>query len=655
METERLLNALRLLRLNFSKEQLQTPVLQFFEENFPNLEVVRNEKGNTEVLWKEKGLADGGGNIHAGLLHRMSMAYSDPSFGGFQFSGKAGNGDWQGCSQRMSVGMTPTTIRLPKQGEMLLSVRGSPLGVCKEEQEDHNMEAIHGILLLSLSPDLQSQKRVESWPVSFMMMENKLYDASFRGDIRALEELLRQDKLALNHCGTASRGHVDFAKVLLQHKPDLVNELDSRLRAPLHLASANGRVEMVKLLLNADSDVCLIEDEFGRTPFHLAAMVKGQVEVINELVRARPELVMYPLNRMKTVAILHLYVLRNGPKALDQLVEVDHTFLNSQDGEGNIILHKVVALKQLETLFSNLAFESRNLETGGPYAINTIEWRLILKYLADRAQLVMNLKNVNGFTALDIVKQMPRDPQTTKMCKLLLNAKLSSQDNKIKDNEKSLLEKKRDAMLIAATVITGMAYQAGLDPLGGVWDQNYQTILNIQGKNLTFLAGRSIMAVNYPREYRLFWAFNTMSFVTSLSIVLLLIHGSPSMGTTWFCVLKQKVFMRFLTVVIWVVATTMTLTYLVAMLTITPGNAIKFNIDNLGFKVEGRGTGDIIILSVLAWLGLVCIVFIMNAAHFFGRIIVKVVTCINRSGRNANEGEHQGNSNANNTTSCTSV
>ncbi|KAM7513578.1 hypothetical protein LguiA_003161 [Lonicera macranthoides] len=384
---------------------------------------------------------------------------------------------------------------------------------------------------------------------------------------------------------------------------------------------------MVKLLLDADSDVCLIEDEFGRTAFHLAAMVKGQVEVVNELVRARPELVMYPLNRMKTVAILHLYVLRNGPKALDQLVEVDHTFLNSQDGEGNTILHKVIALKQLE----------------------------ILKYLVDRAQLVMNLKNGNGFTALDIVKQMPRDPQTTKMCKLLLNAKLSSQDNKMKDNEKSLLEKKRDAMLIAATVIAGMAYQAGLDPPGGVWDQNYQTTLNIQGKNLTFLAGRSIMAVNYPREYCLFWAFNTMSFVASLSIVLLLIHGSPSIGTTWFRVLKQKVFMRFLTVVIWVVATTMTLTYLVAMLTITPGNAIKFNIDNLGFKVEGRGNGDIIILLVLAWLGLVCIVFIMNAAHFFGHIIVKVVTCINRSGRNANEGEHQGNSNANNTTSCTSV
>lgn len=46
----------------------------------------------------------------------------------------------QVSSQRLSVGMTPKTLRLPKPGEMLLSVHGSPLGVYKED----NMEAIHG-------------------------------------------------------------------------------------------------------------------------------------------------------------------------------------------------------------------------------------------------------------------------------------------------------------------------------------------------------------------------------------------------------------------------------------------------------------------------------------------------------------------------------
>lgn len=50
----------------------------------------------------------------------------------------------QGSSHRLSVGMTPKTLRLPKHGEMLLSVHGSPLGLYKEDK----MEAIHGKLYL---------------------------------------------------------------------------------------------------------------------------------------------------------------------------------------------------------------------------------------------------------------------------------------------------------------------------------------------------------------------------------------------------------------------------------------------------------------------------------------------------------------------------
>jgi len=42
--------------------------------------------------------------------------------------------------------MTPKTRRLPKPGEMLLSVHGSPLGVYKED----NMEAIHGMKRVSI-------------------------------------------------------------------------------------------------------------------------------------------------------------------------------------------------------------------------------------------------------------------------------------------------------------------------------------------------------------------------------------------------------------------------------------------------------------------------------------------------------------------------
>ncbi|CAN4085372.1 unnamed protein product [Withania somnifera] len=181
VEIEHLKNMLRLLRSNFSNEQLQVPVLQFFKEKFPNLAIVRNEKNDQyEVQRKDN---DGnlsidqfdGRNLHASLLHNLSLVYPDcsstmPSLGGFEFSNKSVKTTLCGVenlqikrfvleepsdtqmldlpdtiqtpgayNNRLSVGMTPKTLRLPKPGEMLLSVHGSPLGVFKED----NMEAIH--------------------------------------------------------------------------------------------------------------------------------------------------------------------------------------------------------------------------------------------------------------------------------------------------------------------------------------------------------------------------------------------------------------------------------------------------------------------------------------------------------------------------------
>ncbi|KAL5555906.1 hypothetical protein UlMin_038690 [Ulmus minor] len=176
---EHLLTELRLLRSNFNKEQRQTPLLQFFKENLPNIAVVKNEeKRQIEVQWKTKEgkvSTDERRDIHASLLHRLSLAYSDysaanPSLGGFEFSTKTVKTSFaaadnlkindlfmeESChtqilgvqdafqtpgasSQRLSIGMTPKTLRVPKPGEMLLSVRGSPLGVYKED----NMEVIN--------------------------------------------------------------------------------------------------------------------------------------------------------------------------------------------------------------------------------------------------------------------------------------------------------------------------------------------------------------------------------------------------------------------------------------------------------------------------------------------------------------------------------
>jgi hypothetical protein len=100
---EHLLTELRLLRSYFTKEQLKTPVLQFFKENLPNLSIERNEEnGEFLVKWNDNvdELSDGA-NINASLLRRLSLAYpscsANLSVGRFGLSSNAGKEMEMGC------------------------------------------------------------------------------------------------------------------------------------------------------------------------------------------------------------------------------------------------------------------------------------------------------------------------------------------------------------------------------------------------------------------------------------------------------------------------------------------------------------------------------------------------------------------------------
>ncbi|KAL4392924.1 hypothetical protein AHAS_Ahas02G0000600 [Arachis hypogaea] len=140
VDIEQLLMELRLVRSCFSEEQLWKPILQM--------------KGNEEfdVKWKERGsrvsttCGGVGRDLHATLFQRLSIAFpseypsSIPQFGGFEYSSNTEHDflvfeepceaqtltSQEGLqtpnvsSQRLSVGMTPKTLRLPKPGEMLL-------------------------------------------------------------------------------------------------------------------------------------------------------------------------------------------------------------------------------------------------------------------------------------------------------------------------------------------------------------------------------------------------------------------------------------------------------------------------------------------------------------------------------------------------------
>ena len=129
----------------------------------------------------------------------------------------------------------------------------------------------------------------------------KLYEASIEGSLLTFDSLIQKDPLTLSKISlttfnetplhiTALLGHHDFTRQLLFHKPKLSSEFNSRLRSPLHLASAKGHMEAVRVFLqeNGDKNICLTKDQDGNIPLHYAAM-RGRIDVIKLLIGTRKE------------------------------------------------------------------------------------------------------------------------------------------------------------------------------------------------------------------------------------------------------------------------------------------------------------------------------------------------------------------------------
>nr|XP_029117206.1 ankyrin repeat-containing protein BDA1-like isoform X2 [Elaeis guineensis] len=224
-------------------------------------------------------------------------------------------------------------------------------------------------------------------------MEARLEAASLAGDVGAFLQLLRVDSLLLDRLSTthhtsnnplhiaALLGHADFASAILSRRPKLAQDLNEQGFSPLHLASANGHLSVVKELLKVGTDLCLIRDKDGFMPIH-TAVIKGKIGVVKELIDACPETAKAATCQGETV--VHLAVRSNHFEAVEFLVEKlggDEELLNSKDEKGNTILHLTVAKRQFQ----------------------------ILKFLLSKPVIQVNSFNLKGFTPLDVLLELPSE------------------------------------------------------------------------------------------------------------------------------------------------------------------------------------------------------------------------------------------------------
>ncbi|KAM6601666.1 hypothetical protein CsatA_021275 [Cannabis sativa] len=389
----------------------------------------------------------------------------------------------------------------------------------------------------------------------YTTMMIKLYEAAVKGCVETLNSLLEEDKLLLSKISltrfvetplhiSSLHGHVDFTKQLLNHKPKLASKLDHHKRSPLHLAASEGHVEIARALLHTNKDVCMVEDNDGRIPLHYAAM-NGCVDLIHLLlISAGVESVCQKLPSGETA--LHLCVQHNHLEALKLLVESavlslslnnSTEVLNAKVVEsGNTILHLAVIQRQVETV----------------------------EYLLSIAEMEKDILNRKGYKASDLLDDQPNDFNTYQLqCVMNVKQPTSTCHNitNSKNNNKSLLRKQwismhlrkhrrewlknvEGSIMVVATLIVATTFQAAVNPPGGVWQQTYNTTKAIEDstdcsietcghKNGTCTerkicyAGTSIMAQIDDYHYALFVRFNSIAFLASLSIIILIIGGVP--------------------------------------------------------------------------------------------------------------------------------
>nr|XP_011469293.1 PREDICTED: uncharacterized protein LOC105352902 [Fragaria vesca subsp. vesca] len=128
-------------------------------------------------------------------------------------------------------------------------------------------------------------------------------------------------------------------------------------------------------------------------------------------------------------------------------------------------------------------------------------------------------------------------------------------------------EDERGMLMVVATMISTMTFQAAINPPGGVWQENKESA-SIGGEvycskdNLCY-AGTAVLGYVWETEMKDFTRFNTISFVGSLCVTIFLISGFP---------LTNRVCIWFLSMAMCVTITFAGLTYFVGVDLVMPYN-----------------------------------------------------------------------------------
>ncbi|KAI3909162.1 hypothetical protein MKW98_012899 [Papaver atlanticum] len=253
-------------------------------------------------------------------------------------------------------------------------------------------------------------------------------------------------------------GDIKFAKRILSKKPDLAFKQDSNGFTPLHLASVRTSLQMVRLLLKDEPGrASAVQDRDGRTPLHLAAM-KNRVEIMKLLLEEGLPEAIHKKNNQNGETILHFCVKSNtNLKILKLLVykllhaplpekNPNPISINSTDNGGNTILH--------------LAAKMGNMK--------------ITNYLLLNSNVRIDIHVVNNkrLKALNMLPQAEMNDLKFGFYDYHVRHDRRNSKTFSKSGDHEGMKDRVNTLMVVATLIAGIAFQAAMNPPGGVWQDD---------------------------------------------------------------------------------------------------------------------------------------------------------------------------------------
>ncbi|XP_042501839.1 ankyrin repeat-containing protein BDA1-like isoform X1 [Macadamia integrifolia] len=396
-------------------------------------------------------------------------------------------------------------------------------------------------------------------------MDQRLIDVAEAGDIEGLYTLLNEDRTILDKVDeigfintplhiSVINGHTPFASEIANLKPKFARKLNEDGFSPLHIAAAIGKLKIVRDLLKVDKNLCLLKGREKMIPLHCAAAISGNEDVLEELLSARPKSIKELTVGMETA--LHLAVKNDRYYALKELLKwlddipVRRMMLKWVDDGGNTILHFAASRRKLEMVKLVCRYSTTNngilavpinaINTEGFTALDILLYHTIDVPDEEEMQMLQILRNSGAKIGQQVITFLPPPGEAIKRfrSRRITRRIASKLEFLFPVLRRDVPSDVRNALLVVVVLIVTATYQLGINPPGGLWQDNYDpSSSNDINSNpssrvsrleqLAHEAGTPVLATQNPGTFLTIMLLNYAALCLSVVITFSLTEGYP--------------------------------------------------------------------------------------------------------------------------------